>query len=179
MAVKADWADGVDSVDAAAMNAVATLLNSLEAAMSGKAATTTTISAGTGLAGGGSLAANRTISADFGTSGGKICEGNDSRLSDQRTPADNTVTSAKIQDGAVLTAKIGDSQVTSAKIADGTITDADINASAAIAPTKLGTGRVVGTVNGTPTSLTVWTGSAAQYAAIGSKDANTLYFVTP
>ena len=24
----------------------------------------------------------------------------------------------------------------------------------------------------------VWTGTAAQYAAIGSKDANTLYFVT-
>ena len=25
----------------------------------------------------------------------------------------------------------------------------------------------------------VWTGTAAQYAALGSKDANTLYFVTP
>jgi hypothetical protein len=25
----------------------------------------------------------------------------------------------------------------------------------------------------------IWTGTAAQYAAIGSKDANTLYFVTP
>jgi len=39
----------------------------------------------------------------------------------------DSVTSAKIQDGAV----------TSAKIADGTIVDADINASAAIAPTKI------------------------------------------
>ena len=25
----------------------------------------------------------------------------------------------------------------------------------------------------------VWTGTAAQYEALGSKDANTLYFVTP
>lgn len=178
MAVKADWADGVDSVDAAAMNAVATLLNSLETAMSGKVPTSTTITAGDGLLGGGSLAANRTLAVDFGTAAGKVCQGNDSRLSDQRVPSDNTVTSAKLQDGSVTTAKIGDSQVTSAKIADGTITDADINASAGIAVSKLGTGRVVGSVNGTSTSLTVWTGTAAQYAAIGSKDANTIYFVT-
>ena len=32
--------------------------------------------------------------------------------------------------------------------------------------------------NQTPNAL-VWTGTAAQYAALGSKDANTLYLVTP
>ena len=52
---------------------------------------------------------------------------NDSRLSDTRTPTDNTVSEAKIVDGAV----------TSAKIADGAIVNADINASAAIDWTKL------------------------------------------
>ena len=31
--------------------------------------------------------------------------------------------------------------------------------------------------NQTPNAL-VWTGTAAEYAALGSKDANTLYFVT-
>lgn len=53
--------------------------------------------------------------------------GSDSRLSDTRTPTDNTVSTAKIVDGAV----------TSAKIADGTIVNADINASAAIDPSKI------------------------------------------
>lgn len=52
---------------------------------------------------------------------------NDSRLSDTRTPTDNTVATAKIVDGAV----------TSAKIADGTIVNADINGSAAIATSKI------------------------------------------
>ena len=32
--------------------------------------------------------------------------------------------------------------------------------------------------NQTPNAL-VWAGTASQYAALGSKDANTLYFVTP
>ena len=43
------------------------------------------------------------------------------------TPSDNTISTAKIIDGAV----------TSAKIADGTIVNADVNASAAIAGTKI------------------------------------------
>lgn len=37
---------------------------------------------------------------------------------------------------------------------------------------------VSGSVNGTPTSLTMWTGTAAQYAAISTPDANTVYIVT-
>jgi hypothetical protein len=37
--------------------------------------------------------------------------------------------------------------------------------------------RAVDDQNSTSDSL-IWTGTAAQYAAIGSKDANTLYFVT-
>lgn len=45
-----------------------------------KANTSTTISAGTGLAGGGDLSANRTLSANFGTTAGTIAEGNDSRI---------------------------------------------------------------------------------------------------
>jgi microcystin-dependent protein len=47
------------------------------------------------------------------------------------------VVEAKIGTGAVVEAKIGTGAVTSAKIADGTIVNADINASAAIAATKL------------------------------------------
>jgi len=72
---------------------------------------------------------------------------NDSRLSDTRTPTDNTVSTAKIADDAVTTAKIADSNVTTSKIADGSVTsakiengtivNADINASAAIAQGKI------------------------------------------
>ena len=72
---------------------------------------------------------------------------NDARLSDTRTPTDNTVTTAKIVDSnvtadklagdSVTTAKIEDGAVTSAKIANGTIVNADINASAAIAQSKI------------------------------------------
>lgn len=49
-------------------------------ALSNKANTSTTISAGTGLTGGGDLTASRTISANFGTSAGTIAQGNDSRI---------------------------------------------------------------------------------------------------
>ena len=48
-----------------------------------------------------------------------------------------SVTTGKIADSAVTEGKIADGAVTSAKILDGTIVNADINASAAIAHTKL------------------------------------------
>ena len=41
--------------------------------------------AGTGLLGGGNLTVDRTFTADFGSGAGKITQGNDSRLSDDRT----------------------------------------------------------------------------------------------
>lgn len=48
--------------------------------LTSKANTSTTISAGTGLTGGGDLSASRTISANFGTTAGTIAQGNDSRI---------------------------------------------------------------------------------------------------
>lgn len=42
--------------------------------------------AGTGLTGGGTLAADRTLAVSFGTTAGTAAQGNDSRLSDARTP---------------------------------------------------------------------------------------------
>jgi hypothetical protein len=58
----------------------------LVAALAAKADASTQIIAGTGLTGGGDLSANRTLAVDFGTAAGEVCEGNDSRLSDARTP---------------------------------------------------------------------------------------------
>ena len=51
--------------------------------------------------------------------------------------ADSAITSAKIADGTIVAGDLADGAVTSAKILDGTIVDADVNASAAIAYSKL------------------------------------------
>jgi hypothetical protein len=51
--------------------------------------------------------------------------------------ADDAVTSAKITDGSVTNSELADGAVTSAKILNGSIADIDINAEAAIAPTKI------------------------------------------
>jgi hypothetical protein len=51
--------------------------------------------------------------------------------------ADSAVTSAKIADGTIVAGDLADGAVTSAKILDGTIVNADVNASAAIAYSKL------------------------------------------
>lgn len=48
--------------------------------LSSKAAAATTISAGTGLTGGGDLSANRTLAVSFGTTAGTAAQGNDSRI---------------------------------------------------------------------------------------------------
>lgn len=45
-----------------------------------KVATSTTISAGTGLTGGGDLSANRTLTVSYGTAAGTAAQGNDSRI---------------------------------------------------------------------------------------------------
>jgi len=71
----------------------------------------------------------------------------DARLSDTRTPTDNTVTTAKIVDSnitadklaadSVTEAKVADGAITSGKIAEGTIVNSDISDSAAIAQSKV------------------------------------------
>jgi trimeric autotransporter adhesin len=55
---------------------------------------------------------------------------------------------------AIATAYIADSAITSAKIADDAIVNADINASAAIADTKLGTISTAGKVSNSATTAT-------------------------
>lgn len=66
---------------------------------------------------------------NVGTTTGTVTAGDDARLTDQRVPSDDSISTIKLQN----------SSVTSAKIVDGTIVDADINASAAILLTKLAT----------------------------------------
>lgn len=81
-----------------------------------------------------------------GTTAATACAGNDARLGDTRVPTDSSVTNAKVA------------------------------ANAAIDVSKLGTGRVIGSVNGTATSLTVWAGTRAQYDVLPTpRDGNTIY----
>lgn len=67
---------------------------------------TRSVSAGTGLDGGGALDTNRTLSVKYGDTAGTAAQGDDPRLADARTPTNDSVSTAKIQDGAVTLAKL-------------------------------------------------------------------------
>lgn len=138
-----------------------------QTALDGKVPTTRTITAGTGLNGGGDFSADRTLSVAYGTTATTAAVGNDSRIvnatpntrtfsagtgltgggdfSANRTfAADFGSAAGKVCEGNDSrlsdTRTPTDNSVTSAKIVDGTITNTDINASAAIAATQLATG---------------------------------------
>ncbi|RDI65775.1 phage upper tail fiber protein [Nocardia pseudobrasiliensis] len=89
-----------------------------------------------------------TSSLTLGTIAGTAAAGDDARLSDQRVPVDGSVTNVKIAGGA------------------------------AIALSKLATGYVAGQDTSGPRTLTLWVGTEAQFNAIATKDANTLYLRT-
>ena len=101
--------------------------------------------------------------------------------------AANSVDSSKIVDAAILDADINfaaniqgskllDNSLPNAKLTDLTITNAKIAAAAAIAISKLETGWVKAFRNGVATNTPIWIGTEAEYTALASKDANTLYF---
>ncbi len=81
-----DLSAAVAEAEAAAAAALAAALVTITASLALKADKSVTLTAGTGLTGGGDLSANRSFAADFGSGAGKVTQGNDSRLSDARTP---------------------------------------------------------------------------------------------
>jgi hypothetical protein len=81
--------------------------------LANKASASTTISAGTGLTGGGNLSANRTIAANFGNTAGTIAQGNDSRI----TGAEQTTNKGAANGYAALN---NSTQVPAAQLGSGT-----------------------------------------------------------
>ncbi len=71
-----------------------------------KADKTTTVSAGTGLTGGGDLSTNRTLEVSYGTSAGTSCQGNDARLSDSRTPTAHVHDASDVNAGTLSISRI-------------------------------------------------------------------------
>ncbi|QFP96407.1 hypothetical protein SEA_MODRAGONS_23 [Mycobacterium phage Modragons] len=96
-----------------------------------------------------------------GNSSSTVCAGNDSRLSDQRTPSDGSVSTAKIQDGAITNAKVA----TSAAIAASKLSS-NVQASLSKADESV-------QKSGTATGM--WMGTTLP----GSGTAGVLYVVVP
>lgn len=105
--------------------ALKTLLSLTASDVSGAVSTARTVSAGTGLTGGGDLSADRSLAVSFGTTAGTAAQGNDSRLSDPRTPTDGSVTTTKLATGVLDTdatlAANSDSKIASQKAVKGYI----------------------------------------------------------
>lgn len=96
MALKDDWITG-DVYTAGDQNDVADEVN-------GKVPGSRTITAGTGLTGGGDLSANRSLAVAYGTSAGTAAQGNDSRITGA-APSSRTITAGTgLTGGGDLTA---------------------------------------------------------------------------
>lgn len=102
----------------------------LQSALTARALTTTTISAGTGLSGGGSLAADRSLAVVYGTTAGTSCQGDDARLSDARTPTAHNQAWSTITSTPTTLSGYG--------ITDAQPLDSDLTAIAALTTTSFG-----------------------------------------
>jgi len=92
----------------------------------------------------------------FGTDAGTYCQGNDSRLSDTRTPTDNSVTAVKLANDAVTTAKLANSSVTAENLNGSQSGSAPIfGCRAWVNFNGATTADIGGTYNRTGTTLTV------------------------
>lgn len=109
------------------------LVATLTASVAAKIDASRQIIAGTGLSGGGDLSANRTLAVSYGSTAGTAAQGNDSRLSDSRTPIAHAASHAGAGSDAIT---IAESQVTNlvSDLAAKQTLDSDLTAIAALAP---------------------------------------------
>lgn len=86
-AVAGDYAASLVTNDSTVTGAtVKDALDALKTTVGTPVQTSRLVGTGTGLLGGGALTSDLTITPDFGSGAGKVTQGNDSRLSDARTP---------------------------------------------------------------------------------------------
>lgn len=154
MPLKNTWLPG-ESFTAADVNEIADAVNENTTGVAGKADSARTVTAGTGLTGGGDLTENRTLAADFGTGAGKVCQGNDTRLSDARTPTAHNHAASNITSGTLAIGRIpvGTSSTTVAAGNDSRIVNAVQAGNAALTDARPALGPTVESVasSGTPT----------------------------
>lgn len=81
---------GSDPIPAGALSQ--SMVANLTTDLAAKVPDTRQVIAGTGLSGGGDLSANRTLSVVYGVTSGTACQGNDSRLTNARTPTSHAST---------------------------------------------------------------------------------------
>jgi hypothetical protein len=118
------------------------------------------------------LASSLAVATALTVGGQAVVVNNDARLTDTRTPTDNTVTAAKIVDGAITSAKILDGTIATIDIADNAITTAKV-INNAITSAKLATSldiqtlAVLGTRANLPTTPGVYVGSGASANTYG------------
>lgn len=170
MTLKNTWASG-ESFTADDANDVADEVNGAVTALDGKVATSRTITAGTGLTGGGDLTADRTLTVSFGTTASTACVGNDSRLSDARTPTAHNHAASQINSGTLDAARIP--TIDKAKLASGVQSSLDL-ADTAVQPATLASAQTV-TVNAqTGTTYTLVLGDASKAVECSNSGAITL-----
>ena len=105
----------------------------------------------------------------------QVVYGTDTRLSDTRTPTDNTVTTVKITDLNVTTAKLADSAVTTSKITDLNVTTAKL-ADLSVTAAKLN-GDAFSTLAGNLNqSVNVVDVSPRYGSTVGTPTSGTVYF---
>ncbi len=142
------------------------------------------VNTSTGLAGGGDLSADRTLSVLYGTTAGTAAQGNDTRLSDARTP---TTHATSHQDGGSDELALDASQVTTGTIATARLGSGTASANTFLRgdqtyqPVPAGNndmGRVGGACYLTGSGLSVGTLSQAGGQIVSTPDANALDITT-
>jgi len=142
------------------------------------------VNTSTGLAGGGDLSADRTLSVLYGTTAGTAAQGNDTRLSDARTP---TTHASSHQDGGSDELALDASQVTTGTVATARLGTGTASANTFLRgdqtyqPVPVGNndmGRVGGACYLTGSGLSVGTLSQAGGQIVSTPDANALDITT-
>lgn len=139
-------------------------------ALANKANTSTTITAGTGLTGGGDLSANRTLAVSYGTTSGTAAQGNDSRITGAVQNTRQVLAGTGLTGGGALTSDVtltvayGTSGTTAAAGNDSRITGAVQNTRQVVA----GTGLTGGGALSADVTLAVAYGTSGTTACVGN-----------